>query len=143
MDPIKNPYHAPNALMPAEPRPKKFKSNYISFISRVSAFFIPAMLIACLYMGDHFWTALIGAQIALIASSLFEETNRWISLLLGFSGMFLGVLLRIGVDNIKGWYDHNLWPIELAIMAFVFAVTALPGVFIQVIISRLKVPNDA
>lgn len=65
------------------------------------------------YSTYHFWISIMIFQIISSAAILGLMPKKKIGIIGGFLGMIVGCVVGMGLDN----QGHNLWPIELSIIA--------------------------
>jgi hypothetical protein len=81
-------------------------------------------------------------QIALFSLARLWERYWWVAYGLGFGGILIGHVTRIIYDSIYRLYDHNLFPIELVIIAVADFIFIIIGMGIFLLVQKLAKRKD-
>jgi hypothetical protein len=101
------------------------------------------MFIACGITGYYFFLIHALIQFSLFITAVQLERTWWTAYGLGLLGIMCGHACRIMYDSINHQYDHNLFPIELALSAALSAIFMIPGmIFVHIIRSNIAKDDE-
>jgi hypothetical protein len=77
--------------------------------------------------GNHYFLSMAVMQLILLALAMLSWKKWLYAYGFGLGGAFAGHFTRILYDHFFHLYDHNLFPIELAIGSILFIAWMIPG----------------